>query len=164
MHFPSEKSRQHFEAVRRFPFAFPCSEAIFLREKPGANGIGTAGESDLLSRYHIRRRRLRAFLTVIILLLLQIFNEMDWNCSCHSHHRCCDANCRAEHRTETICQQDMSNLLEAAWTQIQMPSIPFPLFSLWEESARLADIPHQLLRLPVRSHAPPPEEPVPQRC
>lgn len=58
----------------------------------------------------------------------------------------------------------MSNLLEAAWTQIQMPSIPFPLFSLREESARLADIPHQLLRLPVRSHAPPPEEPVPQRC
>ena len=58
----------------------------------------------------------------------------------------------------------MSNLLEAAWTQIQLQSVPFPLFSPSEGSARLADIPHQLLRLPVRSHAPPPEEPVPQRC
>ena len=72
-----------------------------------------------------KQRCLRAISTIIVLLMLQIFNEMDWNCFIGSHGSGCDDTCRSEHRTETICQQDTNELLDSAWLQTFTPSVPF---------------------------------------
>ncbi len=110
------------------------------------------------------RRRRRAVSAVVLLLLMQIFSGVDWNCPSGFCARCCDDNCRAEHRAETTCQPDADSLLAAAWLQIHED--PAPMFSVSEpgKNAMASEVWSMELRRREVGTGLPPEEPVPLRC
>lgn len=56
------------------------------------------------------KRILQTVITVIVIMLLQIFNGVDWHCIICHHHRQCDTACKMEHRTEITCLQDETSL------------------------------------------------------
>ena len=65
-----------------------------------------------MNRQETRIRHLRVFLTMILLFLLQIFNEVDWDCAAGFHTWDSDPVSTAEHRMETTNPPDMDNLLK----------------------------------------------------
>ena len=112
-----------------------------------------------------RRRRLRAFLTMTLLFLLQIFNEVDWDCAAGFHPWNSDPCSRAEHRMETTNLPDMDRLLKTAWQENWIGIVPFSLFPEQEKYGFFLDFPGLVLRLlNDRSSGPPPEELIPWRC
>lgn len=117
-----------------------------------------------MNRRQTRQRRRQAVPTIVLLLLLQIFNGVDWNCPAGSHHPCGDACCRQEHLTEAICQQDESNLLEAVWMQIHLRPTPFFLPPLFPDGMMSAGFSREQKLSAKRDHAPPTEELQPLRC
>ena len=111
------------------------------------------------------QRRLRTISTIIVLLLLQIFNELDWNCFVDAHVPECGDNCRSEHQTEIVCPQDMNDTLDSVRLQTTTPPLPFFLLPALPgkrspESVRLP----LSQRLRTRTPGETPEKPVPQRC
>ncbi len=121
-------------------------------------------ERNILNRRRTQCRRLRAGLTIVMLLLLQIFNEMDWNCACHSHFSGCDDNCRTEHRTEIACRPNPDDLLETVLLSPCTERVPVFFVFMQQEDVPYADCRWPLFRVRAGSAGPPPEEPVPRRC
>ena len=101
---------------------------------------------------------------MILLFLLQIFNEVDWDCAAGFHTWDSDPVSTAEHRMETTNPPDMDSLLETAWQEISIA--PFPFFHLpdREKSLMHSDFSRLELRRLKRSSGPPPEELIPWRC
>lgn len=104
-------------------------------------------------------------LTIVMVLLLQIFNGMDWNCMFVFHSGACDANCRMEHRTEAICQTDRDDLLMS----LSSSELPFDsdfdfISSQSGKKIFSFDFPNVLFRRLGQNSRPPPEELVPLRC
>ena len=101
---------------------------------------------------------------MILLLLLQIFNEVDWDCAAGFHAWDRDPGSLAEHRMETTNPPDMDSLLETAWQEISIA--PFPFFHFPDRGKLLmfSKFSQPELRLLKRSSGPPPEELIPWRC
>ena len=73
----------------------------------------TKKEERIRIRHDVNSNRFRQiFATALLLLILQIFNGMDWNCALRSHFAEPDSDCRSEHRMETT-PQPVSDFLTA---------------------------------------------------
>lgn len=101
---------------------------------------------------------------MLLLLLLQIFNGMDWDCAAGFHSWDSNSNTRAEHRMETTNLPDMENLLLTAWQMARVDLDPFIHILQLERFGGTADGFLPFFRLPDRCAGPPPEEPLPRRC
>ena len=101
---------------------------------------------------------------MILLFLLQIFNEVDWDCAAGFHSWDFDPSSQTEHRMETTNLTDMDRLLETAWhpNGVEMGScyqLSYPLTAVM-----LSDFPRQVLLLLEWKSGSPPEEQIPLRC
>lgn len=104
-------------------------------------------------------------LTIVMVLLLQIFNGMDWNCMFVFHSGACDAKCRMEHRTEAICQTDRDDLLMCLCSELLPFDSDFDFISSQSGKKILSfDFLHARFRCSGQNRRPPPEELVPLRC
>ena len=117
-----------------------------------------------MNRQEAKQRSLQAVLTVVMLLLLQIFNGVDWNCLLMGYRGNCDADCRSEHRMETTCQPDMSTLLALEWMSVTADSDSFFSVLDLKRNSMKSDIREQSFLATEWNPGIPPEEPVPQRC
>ncbi len=111
-----------------------------------------------------RCRRLRIFFTVITLLLLQVFNDVDWNCFSGPQQEECGEGCHAEHRLGVVCQPDMIHVLEQAYQQIFTEPEPFFFLSRLMRKHPVFNIRNRSLVPEERSSGPPSGECVPLRC
>lgn len=101
---------------------------------------------------------------MILLFLLQIFNEVDWDCAAGFHAWNSDPESRTEHRMETTAPSDMDRALETAWRANSAGFAPSSLFPESGKERLFSAFPIRILRLLRRSSGPPPEELIPWRC
>ncbi len=103
-------------------------------------------------RHDIKPNRFRQiFATALLLLFLQIFNGMDWNCALRSHFAEPDSDCRSEHRMETTPQPG-SDFLTAQFSLLSAErTVPFFLrnadFTDQRQIFLTTDLPKRGLRL-----------------